>query len=176
MFLSEIQIEKMGFKSVGKNALISDKASFYGIEYISIGDNVRIDDFAVISASKNGINIGNNIHIAVHTSFRGGQNITLKDHTNVAAYTSILSSNDDYSGKYLMGPCQPFCKRKVDERPVMICEYSIIGEHSTILPGVTIHPNSVVGTHSLVKKDIPSNEIWAGNPVKFIKKRDTLEA
>ena len=44
MLLNSEQIKNIGFKTVGKNVLISDRASFYGAENIAIGDNVRIDD------------------------------------------------------------------------------------------------------------------------------------
>ncbi|TSB44528.1 acyltransferase, partial [Alkalicoccobacillus porphyridii] len=51
-YLDEIQLKEMGFKSVGENVKISDKASFYGCDNISIGNNVRIDDFCVFSAGE----------------------------------------------------------------------------------------------------------------------------
>ena len=44
-----------------------------------------------------------------------------------------------------------------------------IGAHSTILKVVTIGENSIIGAGSVISKSIPANEIWAGNPVKFIK-------
>ena len=44
-----------------------------------------------------------------------------------------------------------------------------IGSHSTILPGVTIGINSIVGAHSLVNKDIPDNVVAFGIPVKVIR-------
>ena len=44
-----------------------------------------------------------------------------------------------------------------------------IGAHTTILKGVTINENSIIGACSVIAKDIPANEIWAGNPAKFIK-------
>lgn len=49
-FYSREQLEKIGFKSLGKNVLISDKSSIYSPENISIGNNVRIDDFCILSA------------------------------------------------------------------------------------------------------------------------------
>lgn len=174
MFLSEIQIAQMGFKHIGKNVLISSLASIYGAENISIGDNVRIDDFCIISAGIGGIELGNNIHIACYSSIRGASKVTFEDHTNLAAYSSILSSNDDYSGKHLIGPCQPCECRFIDSREVIVKKYSIIGERCAVLPGVTIHENSVIGIGSLVKSDIPTNEIWAGIPCKKIKDRNKL--
>jgi acetyltransferase-like isoleucine patch superfamily enzyme len=52
---------------------------------------------------------------------------------------------------------------------VTIKDNVFIGEHSTILKGVTIGRNSIVGACSVVTKNIPDNEIWAGNPARFIK-------
>lgn len=56
------------------------------------------------------------------------------------------------------------------KQDVVIEDNVFIGAHSTILKGVTIGANSIIGASSLVSKDIPKNEIWAGNPAKFIKK------
>ena len=81
--LSKDQLMKMGFKSVGNNALVSDKSSFYNTGNISIGNNVRIDDFCVFSAGEDGIEIGNYIHIACYTSIIGKGRIQLEDFCNL---------------------------------------------------------------------------------------------
>lgn len=65
MFLTEEELNQKGFKSFGKNVLISDKASIYGANNISIGNDVRIDDFCTLSGN---ITLKNNIHIAEGTS------------------------------------------------------------------------------------------------------------
>ncbi|MCF8093598.1 MAG: acyltransferase [Desulfotignum sp.] len=44
-----------------------------------------------------------------------------------------------------------------------------IGTHSTIMPGVTIGENTIIGAHSFVNKDIPDNVLAYGSPVKIIK-------
>jgi acetyltransferase-like isoleucine patch superfamily enzyme len=60
-------------------------------------------------------------------------------------------------------------KKHAVKLKVIIEDNVFIGAHSTILKGVTIGKNSVIGACSVVTKNIPPNEIWAGNPAKFIK-------
>ena len=55
-------------------------------------------------------------------------------------------------------------------KPVLIKKDAFIGAHSIILKGVTIGDKAIIGAGSVVTKDIPSNEVWAGNPAKYIKK------
>lgn len=54
---------------------------------------------------------------------------------------------------------------------VRICKDAFIGARTIICNAVTIGENSIIGAGSVVTKDIPANEIWAGNPARFIKKR-----
>jgi hypothetical protein len=56
-FLGKDVLIQMGFKSLGENVFISDKASFYNIGKIDVGSNVRIDDFCVLSAGEGGIKL-----------------------------------------------------------------------------------------------------------------------
>ena len=73
MFYSQKELNKIKFKHLGKNVLISDKAAIYNCEKISIGDNVRIDDFCIISAGVGGINFENNISSGA-TPFKNSSN------------------------------------------------------------------------------------------------------
>lgn len=68
-FLSNEALEKVGFKKLGENVKISDKASIYNPETIEIGNNSRIDDFCLLSGK---IIIGKNVHVAAYCNIAGG--------------------------------------------------------------------------------------------------------
>ena len=78
-FFSDAELFDLGFTSLGENVKISRKASIYGAGQISIGNNVRVDDFCILSAGAGGISIGSFIHIAAYSSLIGKERIELKD-------------------------------------------------------------------------------------------------
>jgi dTDP-4-amino-4,6-dideoxy-D-glucose acyltransferase len=166
----------MGFAQVGNNVLLSDKASYYNCKNIRLGNNVRIDDFCVLSAGVNGIDIGNYIHIAVFSSLIGAGNISLADFCNISSRVSIYSSNDDYSGIAMTNPTVPSTFTNVHHADVKVGCHVIIGAGSIVLQGVTLEEGVAIGALSLVKKDCQSFGIYAGVPAKKIgeRKRDLL--
>ena len=172
-FLSREVILQMGFKSLGENVLISDKASFYNVGNICIGNHVRIDDFCVLSAGEGGIEIGSYIHIAVYTSLIGKEKITLCDYVNLSSRVSIYSSNDDYSGEYMTNPMVPEQLTKARHEAVMLKEHVIVGSGTVILPSSILNRCSAIGALSLVNSEIPEFQIFAGVPAKFIKERSS---
>lgn len=92
------------FRSFGKGCQISPFARFYNPENIEIGDNVRIDDFCILSADEFGIKIGSHIHIGCHITLLGKEQIILDDYSGLSSRVSIFSSTDDFSGNFLVGP------------------------------------------------------------------------
>ena len=175
-WLTAQQITEMGFASVGSNVLLSDKASYYNCKKIRLGSNIRIDDFCVLSAGIEGIDIGNYIHIAVYSSLIGAGNITLADFSNISSRVAIYSSNDDYSGAAMTNPTVPAEFTNVHHADVTIGRHVIIGAGSIILPGVTLEEGVAVGALSLVKKDCQAFGIYMGSPAKRIgeRKQDLL--
>ncbi|HEY1193481.1 acyltransferase [Flavobacterium sp.] len=171
-FLGQEDLQKLGLKKLGTNVLISDKASIYNPQNISIGDNVRIDDFCIISAGEKGIEIGSYVHIACYVSLIGNELIKINDFVGISSRTSVYSSSDDYSGNYLTGPTIPNEFKNVDNRPVFFESHSIIGASCVILPGVTIEEGVAVGALSLVSKNLNSWSIYIGSPLRFVKKRE----
>lgn len=175
-FLTEEQLKKIGFASVGENVLISEKASIYNPKNISIGSNVRIDDFCVLSAGEGGIEIGSYIHIAVYSSLIGAGRIALNSFCNISSRVSIYSSNDDYSGASLTNPMVSSEFTNVAHADVVIGKHVIIGSGTVVLPGVVLNEGVAIGALSLVNKSCEDFFIYAGNPARKIKerKRDLL--
>ena len=175
--LSREAIEMLRFASVGANVHISDRASFYGAERISLGNNTRIDDFCVLSAGLGGICIGQHVHIAVYSSLIGAGKITLSDFCNISSRVSIYASSDDHSGAAMTNPTVPSEYTGVTDADVFLGKHVLVFGGSVILPGVTLEDGVVVGALSLIKKNCQAFGIYVGNPARRIKerKRDLLE-
>lgn len=170
-YLTRDEMANMGFKHVGENAHLSDRASYYNCKNISIGANVRIDDFVVLSAGEGGIHIGNYIHIAVYSSLIGAGKITLEDFCNISSKVSIYSSNDDYSGEYMTNPMVPRELTNVAHGPVTIGKHVIVGSGAVVLPNVILNDGVAIGALSLVNASCDAFSIYSGVPVKKIRER-----
>lgn len=168
-FYTQEELLTIGFKNFGENVLISRKASIYSPEEISIGNNVRIDDFCLISGK---INIGNFVHIAAYSAiFAGHTGVTLGNYTGISARTIIYAETDDYSGLAITNPTVPVEWRNVLKNPVLLKDHAIVGAGSIILPGCTLEEGVAVGAMSLINKSLTAWSIYAGVPCKKIKER-----
>lgn len=168
-FYTTIELESLGLKQHGTNVLISKKASIYGASNISIGDNVRIDDFCVLSGN---INLGNYIHIAASSLLYGGESgIEMKDFSTISSRSAVYAISDDYSGKSMTNPTVKDEYKNVIDKHVSIGRHVVIGTNCTILPGVTIDDGTSIGACSLVTKNCNEWGIYVGIPVKRIKER-----
>ena len=168
-FYSEEELKEIGFKKFGKNVLISKKASIYGAGNISLGDNVRVDDFCVLSGK---IDIGSYVHISVYTGLFGGDaGIVIGDFCAVSSKVMVYAVNDDYTGIGLTNPMVPMEYRNVTEEQVKLNDHCIVGSGCTVLPGVTLGEGVSVGAMSLINKSLDEWGIYVGIPAKKIKDR-----
>ncbi len=167
-FYTKEELESLGIKKCGSNVLISKKCSIYSPELISIGDNVRIDDFCLLTGN---ISIGSHVHIAAYSALYGKCGITLEDHTGTAPRSTILSAMDDFSGEYVPGPTHSDEITNVQGGEVKICKYGILGAHSIMLPSTTIAEGTVVGVMSVLKSGTAPWSIYMGIPARRIKER-----
>lgn len=167
-FYTEDELSQIGFKSIGKGVKISRKASFYGAANITIGDNVRIDDFCILSGN---ITLGNHIHISAYVALYGAMGIVFEDYTGISPRSTIYSAMDDFSGEYLIGPIHPEGTTNVTGGQVILRQFSQIGASCVIFPNLEVGEGAVVGAMSLVMHSLSPWTVNVGVPTKPIKKR-----
>ena len=144
---------------LGKDVKIYDFVNLYGCE---IGDNTKIGTFVEI---QKGAIIGANCKISSHSFLCEG--VTIED--NVFIGHNVTFINDLYPrATNLNGELQ----NEEDWKCIntLVKKGSSIGSSVTILCGITIGENSIIGAGSVVTKDVPANVIVAGNPARVIRK------
>lgn len=167
-FYNVEELAKFGFKNIGQNVLISKKASIYSPSTISIGNNVRIDDFCILSGV---VELGSFIHISAYTALYGKHGIIVSDFCTISGRVLIYSQNDDYSGNFMTNPMVPNEFTNVTGQEVCLLEHSIIGAGSIVLPGANLGVGACLASMSLLKKSIPDFKIYGGVPAKEIGER-----
>lgn len=167
-FWSLDELRSFGFASFGEDVQISKHALIYQPHLISIGNNVRIDDFAKLNGK---ITIGSNIHIASFVCLMGSYGITLKDYAQVSLRATLLSATDDFSGEFLVGPQIPSQYRKISGGEIVLEKHALVGAGSMIFPGVTLREGTAVGAMSLVMRSTKKWTVYFGNPAVAVKER-----
>lgn len=134
-------------------------ANLYGC---SIGDNSRIGAF--VEVQKNAI-VGNNVKISSHTFICEG--VTIEDDVFIGHNVSFI--NDKYP-RATNGEGIPQSEADWSVIKTLVKRGASIGTSVTILCGVTIGENAVIGAGSVVTRDVPDNCIVAGNPARMLRK------
>lgn len=161
----------------GKNSLLHYSIFFHDLDCMSIGDNVYISRYSSVTAWKKRQNqifspkvvIGNNVYIGpfahitcinrieIGNGCEIGENVTISDNNH--GYINYKDINIDVSKRDLSS-----------NGPVLIGDFTWIGDKVSILPNVTLGRNCIVGANSVVTKSFTDNSVIAGNPAKLIKK------
>lgn len=144
---------------LGKNVTIYDFVNLYGCE---IGDNTKIGTFVEI---QKGVRIGKNCKISSHTFICEG--VTIED--NVFIGHNVTFINDLYprattAGGELQNDDDWSCI------PTRVKKGATIGSSATLLSGITIGEDAIIGAGSMVTKSMPPGTIVAGNPAKVLRK------
>lgn len=161
-FFTEEELYAIGFKNIGKNVLISRKASIYSPERVNIGNNVRIDDFCILSGS---IKLGSNIHISAFCALYGANEIEFEDYSGASPRSTIFSAMDDFSGEYLIGPIHPKELTNVTGGKVTLRRFSQLGAGTIVFPNIEIGEGAVTGSMTLVNKSLKPWTVNIGMPV-----------
>ena len=160
--------------------------SFYGRPYITIGKNATVrvgKEFICRSGAGQAIDnsccskiiVGDNAKLIIG-DYTGISNTTIECHSeiivgnsvNIGAGTMIIDT--DYHSLDWRDRKERRCdtqNRKI--KPVHIGDCVFIGARSIICKGVNIGNNSIIAAGSVVVKNIPANELWGGNPARFLR-------
>lgn len=123
-----------------------------------LGEKCRVEiPFSGVRTAN--VKFGRNVIIMPGCLMMSAGGITIDDDVLIAANVQLISNNHDLEQRNVIT-----CK------PVRICRRVWIGAGATILPGVTIGENAVVGAGSVVTHDVEPNTIVAGNPARLIRK------
>ena len=144
---------------LGEGVKIFDFVNLYGCD---IGDNTKIGTFVEI---QKGARIGKNCKISSHSFICEG--VTIKDNVfighNVTFINDLFPKATTKDGKL---------KDEKDWEciPTVVQSGASIGSSTTLLCGITVGENALIGAGSVVTKDVPPNTIVAGNPARILKK------
>jgi galactoside O-acetyltransferase len=165
-------LRRMGLGSVGSDVQVDETVQVFGARHVEIGNHVRIDCYAVITAGPATVSIGDHVHLGVGSCLFGTAGIEIGDFTSLSSRVSVYSTDDDYHGGRLSGPTVPLEYRSVHTRPVVVGAHVLVGAGSIILPGVSVSRGAAVGALSLIKRDVGEGELVAGVPARFLHRRD----
>lgn len=145
---------------LGRNVSLRDFVNLYGCE---IGDDVKIGTFVEI---QKGVKIGSRCKISSHTFICEG--VTLED--DIFVGHNVTFTNDRYphatnANGQLQTDADWVCLRTLVRRGASI------GSGTTLLCGITVGENAMIGAGSVVTKDVPPGAVIAGNPARVLRTR-----
>ncbi|HEY0455771.1 MAG TPA: acyltransferase [Verrucomicrobiae bacterium] len=143
---------------MGKDVSIFAFVNLYGCE---LGDNVKIGPFVEI---QKGVKVGDRCKISSHSFLCEG--VTLED--DVFLGHNVTFINDRFPRSSANGALQTEADWACI--PTLIKKGASIGSSATLLCGITVGENAIVGAGSVVTKDVPANTIVAGNPAKVLRR------
>ena len=143
--------------TMGNNVSIHAFVNLYGC---SIGDNSRIGAFVEIQKNAS---IGRNVKVSSHTFVCEG--VEIEDDCFIGHNVSFI--NDKYPRATTDGG-KPQSEADWQVVPTRVMRGASIGTGATILCGITIGENAVVGAGSVVTRDVPDNAVVAGNPARLL--------
>lgn len=132
-----------------------------------MGARTTIGDFCFVCCKRLEMRYGSMLGRFVEVSGRG--EVLLEEGAVVASHASLLTSTDTTEGK--MNDASPEEERAVRTGNIALGRYSYVGQHATIMPGVTIGDWAVVGAYGYIDKDVPANTIVIPDVKKRTKSR-----
>lgn len=175
-YLAEQQLRGFGVERVGTNVQVSTRATVIGLENISFGSNVRVDDNVVLLCGRGKLEIGSNVHIEPGASLVAHHGISIGDFCTISHGVRLFTASADYSGNFFTNPFpSPEYHRSITGA-IVLEKHVIVGGNSVVMPNVTLGEGAAIGALSFVRESVGPWFIYAGNPLKTIKRRTRVAA
>jgi len=130
-----------------------------------LGQNVSIKSNCTIIVKRGTLTIGYGGFVGWGSIICANEKIEIGDNCLIAEYVTIRDQNHG-----IEPDAGPFSKQSMTTSPVVICDNVWIGAKASILAGITINSDSVIGANSVVTKNVETKTIVAGAPAKLIRK------
>lgn len=140
------------------------------VQSSNIGEGTVVWQFCVIlPGAKIGNNCNINCHVFIENDVLIGDNVTIKP--GVQIWDGIVVEDNVFIGPNVTftNDMMPRSKHYPSFLKTVVKKGASIGANATLLPGIIIGENAMIGAGSVVLKDVPSNTVWVGNPAKQIK-------
>lgn len=157
--IPKVNVGLGGKCTIGQNFKINNRESANPIG--------RFHACSIIIGKEGNLIIGKNVGMS-STAIVCHHNIEIGDNVNIGGNVAIYDT-DFHSLASDKRIDKKTDRLETKKAPIKISNNVFIGAHSTILKGVCIGENAIIGACSLVSKNVPKNEIWGGNPAKFIR-------
>ena len=155
------------FHQVDRTARIKRKSRMdvFPFNHFKVGEGTTIEDFTVVNNGVGAVEIGSESRLGIGSVVMGP--VSIGDATITGQNCLITGLDHNYEKHDL-----PIKDQGVSTNPTYIGNGSFIGANVSILPGVFIGDNVVIGAGSVVTKDVPNNHMAVGNPARLVKKFD----
>jgi len=160
------------FAEIGSNIKIYPYVVFINEQNIHLKNNIVISEFVTIHGGIKCL-IGNFIHIASFSSIVGGGVCILEDFVGISAGARIITGSEMIKGEGLTNPTIPQKFRALTRSFVHLKRHSFLASDVVIHPGVTIGEGAVIGSNSVVTKDIEPWSINVGSPTRKVGERES---
>ncbi|AJK49973.1 acyltransferase [Burkholderia plantarii] len=162
------------FGEVGRGSVIFPPCLLANVHHASLGERVliragaRIELVVADPARPPALSIGSDVNIEQNVHIVCGSSIEIQDAVTITGGCAIVDVEHPYDDVH--DPVRIGMRLRMRGNRVMIGAGSFIGFNSIILPNVVIGRCAVVGSHSVVTRDVPDHCVVAGNPARIIRR------
>lgn len=165
----EIFITENGKLEIGDNVIFKRNVEVrvHKNAFMKIGSNSMIDrGVRLLATNSSQFILEDSVRVGMYSVFNGGDSITIKEKTGLSGFVYIQTSlHQNKLGEEIRS-------QGYIHAPVVIDRDVAVGAHASILPGCTVNQGCVIGTNSVVTRDMEENEVVMGVPIRKLKTRE----